>query len=159
MATNEPYNPFRNQAPVAVPPPQPTGGNGLAIAGMVVGIVGLVMFFMPVGGPVVSLVGLILSLVGLRHAATVGGRGKGMAIAGIACAACGLLIGLFVTIVVLRDFDDRRRSKRFDSEVQTLRVQTRERSYVSSRSGSPSGSGCAMPASKSIQIRRSLRQS
>ena len=67
--------------------------NGLAIAGMVVGIVGLVIGFWGI----VPLVGVILSGVALKQINETGDKGKGMAIAGLVCG----LIGLVWTVLSL----------------------------------------------------------
>lgn len=104
MATNAPYNPF----PPAPPPPAPAAaspqGNGLAVAGMVVGIVGLVLFWVPYVGGVVSLVGLVLGAVGIARANKVG-RGKGMAIAGVACGLCGVIANIYTSYMVMSAFN------------------------------------------------------
>ncbi|MBQ9765618.1 MAG: DUF4190 domain-containing protein [Lachnospiraceae bacterium] len=60
--------------------------NGLAIAGMVVSIVGLFISFYGV----IPLVGVILSAVALKQIPTTGDKGKGMAIAGLVCGIVGL---------------------------------------------------------------------
>ncbi len=123
MATREPYNPFPKQPPVAVPTPAPRG-NGLAVAGMVLGILGLVAFFVPFAGPVLSLLGLVFGIFGVKHAGKVGGRGKGMAIAGIACGASGIVVGGLITYVVMDAVEDRRdKLKRADAEVHVNRIQ------------------------------------
>lgn len=130
MATQEPYNPFPRQPPVAVPTPPPaSSGNGLAIAGMVVGILGLVAFFVPYVGPILSLVGLVFGVLGVMRAGKVG-TGKGMAIAGIACGASGILIGGFVTYLFLSAFKDYRdKAKRSEADLHINRIQKGIRTY------------------------------
>lgn len=70
------------------PPPQPVytpyGGygatqtNGPGIAGMVLGIIGVLSFWFPFIGLPVSIVGLVLSSVGMKRV-----TGKGFAVAGL----------------------------------------------------------------------------
>ncbi len=85
-AYNQPYGP----APVQEP------GNGMATAGFVVSLVSFLCCTL--GSPV----GLILSIVGMTKAKNVGGKGKGLAIAGIILGALGILafiISLIATIL------------------------------------------------------------
>jgi hypothetical protein len=109
--------------PVAGPPglrppglPGPSGpggtparrvGNGIALAGMVCGIVGLVTGWIPffgVVGIVASIVGLSLSIPGLRRSHETGER-RSFAITGIITSVIGLLVGvlgIFLTVIVFR---------------------------------------------------------
>ena len=69
-----------------------TPGNGLATASLVLGIIALVIVFIPVLGMLAWLcapIGLILGLVALSKP-----HGRGSAIAGIVCSALSLLICL-----------------------------------------------------------------
>ena len=85
------------QAPAYGPPPtapQNTGGNGLAIASVVLGGVGLVLSWIFLGG-ILALVGLVLGVVAL-----VKKRGSRLlAIIGTAVSALALVISVIVTIV------------------------------------------------------------
>lgn len=76
--------------------------SGLAIAGMVLGIVSIVLFFLAWIGSVVGVVGLILSLVGLSKSKQMGGPGRDMAIAGVITRAAGIVIGVVVTIIAIQ---------------------------------------------------------
>jgi hypothetical protein len=68
--------------------------NGLAIAGLVVAIVGSVMFFVPVLGPLVAFTGVVLAGFGWRSAVKkLGGSGKGMAISALCIGLLGTAIG------------------------------------------------------------------
>lgn len=69
-----------------------SGTNGLAVAGMVCGIVGI-FFFNFVLGPL----GIIFGAVGLRRAPAKGGRG--MAVAGIVCGAVAVVLWVILLVV------------------------------------------------------------
>ena len=91
--------------PPQAPPPPPGGGfpqqqghPGIAIAGFIVGLIGLLTFWVPYLGAVLSIVGLILSILGMR-AANERNAPKGFAIAGLVCSIIGVLLGVFWTIV------------------------------------------------------------
>lgn len=105
MAQHSPFpnnNPFSDprvnpyaaaQTPFGTPQSRPTGSNGLAIAGLILTICGLMAFWVPVIGFGLSLTGFILAGFGLRRAKTKhAGVGKKMSIA-------ALLIGTVATLV------------------------------------------------------------
>lgn len=68
------------------PAPQAAGRSGLAVAALVLGIVGLAISWMPIINNlafIVALVGLILGIVGIVGCSRKGKGGKGLAIAGV----------------------------------------------------------------------------
>ena len=83
---------------------QPYGGQGymppqkepkgFAIAGMVLGIVSIVCCCSPYIGGITGLLGLVFSIIVLAQKRP----GKGMAIAGVVCAALGLLLSICMFI-------------------------------------------------------------
>ena len=94
------------QAPPPPPPgagpglPQQQGNPGLAIAGFVVGLIGLLLFWFTFVGLVVSIIGLILSIIGRRQAVERGAP-TGLATAGLICSIIGVAAGLIFTILVI----------------------------------------------------------
>jgi hypothetical protein len=100
--------------PQAPPPPpqgygapQQQGHPGMAIAGFVVGLLGLILFWVPYLGALLAIVGLVLSILGLRQA-NERNAPKGFAIAGLVCSILGALIGIIWTIAftILADETD-----------------------------------------------------
>lgn len=93
--------------PPAVPEQQPTGpgvarpaGSGLAVAGLVVGIIALLFSFIPIIGVIAWILGplaVVFGAVGISRA-NKGAPGKGMAIAGLILGIVSLLIALFWVI-------------------------------------------------------------
>lgn len=79
-------------APAAPAPLTPTATNGLAIAGLIVGIIAFLSGWIPIFGLLIAIVAVILSIIGLRK----GGPQKGMAIAGLITGGLGLLWSLIV---------------------------------------------------------------
>lgn len=72
----------------------PTAGKTLGMVGMILGIVAVVLSFIPCLGMyalIPGVIGLILSIVSISQAGKVGAP-KGMAIAGIACSIVGCAI-------------------------------------------------------------------
>src|SRR5450830_1865148 len=90
---------------VAQPAPTPQPGpakasNGLATAGFVLGLIGLLGSFIPVlniGGMVIGVVGAVLAAVGLAKAKK-SGAGKGLAMAGLILGVLALIIGFVVNV-------------------------------------------------------------
>lgn len=108
-----PANPYAAQpAPYTMPAAGPYGtapygaapitSNGLALAGFIVALVGLLL-------GIAAAVGLILSIIGFQRAnrmiasgITAGSR-RGLALAGIIIASVALLINLLVTVANIAD--------------------------------------------------------
>src|SRR6266550_2914960 len=77
-----------------LPPPPPTAApasNGVATAGMVLGILGVVLFWLPVVGFAMAIVAVVLGGVGLSRA-NMGGGGRGQAIAGLVLGVVGIAL-------------------------------------------------------------------
>jgi hypothetical protein len=72
--------------PVQGGEPPAQGGGGLAIASLVLGIIGLIAACVPLCGFPINLTGLILGILGLKS------PNRGMAIAGTTCSAIGMVL-------------------------------------------------------------------
>jgi hypothetical protein len=102
----QPYLPMQPQPVIYQPMPQYAGypgaaavrqpKNGLAIASLVFGIIGVFTSWLLVGIPF-CIVGLVLAAMGKRRS-----RDKGMAIAGLVLSIIGIVVGIgvFVAIIV-----------------------------------------------------------
>lgn len=76
-------------------PPPPAPKNGFGTAGFVLGLLGLIFSPVPIVGVIawpLVILGLILAIIGLNRAKKGDATNKGLAIAGIACSALGLLV-------------------------------------------------------------------
>jgi hypothetical protein len=80
----EPIPPIR---PPAMPPTEDSRGK--ATAGLVLGIIGMIAWFIPCFGLPVTITGLVFSLKGLKS------TGHGMAVAGLVMS----IIGLVLTVI------------------------------------------------------------
>lgn len=84
------------------PAQQPTAAsavNGFAIAGLVCGVVGLVLFLIPPVALTLTVIGGICAAIGL----SVAGRtraGQGMSVAGLVCSIVGAVLTVIVLAVV-----------------------------------------------------------
>jgi hypothetical protein len=85
--------------PVVTPyPVQAPSNNGLAIAGFVTALVGLVLFWVPFLGVVLSGTGLVLSAVGISQGKKTGGP-TGLGVAGLVLGIVGVLA--FFSLITL----------------------------------------------------------
>lgn len=82
---SQPYSPIPGQQ-------QPSEGMGLAIAGMIFGILSIVLCICNLFDFVIVLPGIILSSIALAGH----NQGKGMAIAGLVCSIIGFLLSGFI---------------------------------------------------------------
>jgi len=83
------------------PDAQQQEGNGMAVAAMVLGILGLVLSFVAGAGFICGLLGLIFGIIGIKKAGRIGGKGKGMALTGLITGSIGMLINLIIIAVVV----------------------------------------------------------
>ena len=80
-------------------PAQPS--NGIGIAAMVVGIVALLLCWIPFLGLVLAIVALVLGIVGIRKASRGEATNKGMAITGVVTGGLALLGGILSVLFFL----------------------------------------------------------
>jgi hypothetical protein len=74
--------------------------KGMAITGMVLGIVGLLTALFYIGG-VVGIIGLIFSIIGLRAANRGRAAGRGMAIAGLVTSILAIVVNAIEIVFVV----------------------------------------------------------
>lgn len=90
--TNDSFNSVNNQS-FNNYVPEPEEGPGYAIAGMVCGILSIVLCCCQIYlSGALAVIGLVFSILVLKN----GKPGKGMAIAGVVCSAIGIIIALFL---------------------------------------------------------------
>lgn len=74
--------------------------NGIAIAGMIVGIISLITCWVPIIPVVLGILGLVFGIKGYNASKTFSDfRGRGPGIAGMICGSIGLIISLFYTVI------------------------------------------------------------
>lgn len=96
--------------PAFTPPPAPPArsSNGLATAGFVLGLLGLLGSFIPlinVVGIVLGVLGAILAAVGLAKAKRTG-AGKGLAMAGLVLGVLAVVVAIVINVVFANAVDD-----------------------------------------------------
>lgn len=78
---------------------QPKSGNGKAIAALVLGIVSILMFWTSIFDAVLVIPALIFGFIARHEANSRRTDGKGMALAGLICAAVGTVLAIVMTVV------------------------------------------------------------
>jgi hypothetical protein len=97
MSTPPPPPPY----PSYRPPPggnvyRPTGNNGKALASMVCGIVGLVVF-----GFILGIIAIVLGSIAKNEIRRTGQGGYGMATAGIVLGIIDIIAGIFIVAALV----------------------------------------------------------
>jgi predicted PurR-regulated permease PerM len=87
-------------------------GNGMAVAGLVLGILAVVFCWIPFLDQILALLGIIFGALGMGKANKIGGKGKGAAIAGLVCGVLGLILG--IVLIVLAMMATRETARHFD---------------------------------------------
>ena len=116
----QPYGTPSFSAPA--PQSQGSGSNGMAIASLVLGIIGLVTFWACGFGALPGLIAVVLGILGLQAANKLPGQPqRGLAIAGIVTGGLAVLVGIgfWVAVVALGDDVD----SEFDRIQQELEDQ------------------------------------
>jgi hypothetical protein len=85
--------------------PAPRTSSGKAIAGLVLGILSIVLCWLSLFDAVFVILGLIFSIIALGE--TKGGRmsGRGLAVAGLVCTIIGALLATVLTVLIVRAAD------------------------------------------------------
>ena len=86
-----------------------SGSNGIATAGLVVGIVSILLFWTFGFGVLLGIVAVVLGAIGMKRAERLPGRlNRGQGLAGVITGAAGIVLGVaFVVVVVMaaEEFD------------------------------------------------------
>ncbi len=97
-----PYDPSAPPPPQFHAYPQPQTGNGKAIAGLVLGILSILLCLLSVFDLLFLIPGLVFSLIALGETKNGHGSGRGIAVAGLVCTIVGAVLATLITIVYVR---------------------------------------------------------
>lgn len=100
------YGPPQAYGPAPGYPAAPVGQqtNGLAVAALVVGVIALVICWVPFVGALTGIVGLGLGIAALVRSSRLGGNGRGAAVAGTVLSGLALLAGIVITSIAISLF-------------------------------------------------------
>jgi hypothetical protein len=101
-----PPPPYQQYPHPGYPPPPSSPRNGLGIAALVLAIVALFAFWSVIGGVAIGVVAVILGIVGWGRAKRGEASNGGVAIAGIALGALGIIVALAFIPVWIAIFNE-----------------------------------------------------
>jgi len=132
------------EAPSAKPLPT---GNGMAVAGLVLGLCALVLCWIPFLNWVLALLGIVFGGVGMSRAKQRGGRGFGLAVAGLICAVIGAAIGTWVFLTAMKSFEGyMAKGRMIEAQLQLNRMGKSLKVYYVTMGSFPSGTAPLTPA-------------
>ena len=70
----------------------------MAVAALVLGIIAVVLCFVVVLNWILAILAIIFGAVGMSKANKIGGKGKGMATAGLALGVIGAILGVVIVV-------------------------------------------------------------
>ena len=121
-------------------------GNGMAVAGMVLGIIALVLFWVPFLNWVLALLGIIFGALGISRGNKVG-RGKGFAIAGLICGLIAAILGVVIWLMLVRGVKEfAHKVKSLDGELEANRLSRSAKASAVENGAFPKGSVGPTPA-------------
>lgn len=128
-------------APLSATTTAPKGSNGLATAGFVLGLLGVLTCWIPilnVVGIILGILGAVLAAVGLAKSKKVG-AGKGLAIAGIVLGVLAVLLAILINVASSKAVDDALDDN--DADVPSSTVAASPDSTASTPTADSEGSG------------------
>ncbi len=124
----------------------PTTGNGVALAGMILGIVGLVLCWFPLVGWLLSGLAIVFGAIGMSRSGRLGGFRRGQAITGLVCGIVGVLLGGIMAAIAIPAFMDyMHKSKRTISSLELNIMSKRIKVYYGEHGELPPSSVASLP--------------
>jgi type II secretory pathway pseudopilin PulG len=148
MATHQPPA-YATHAP---PPPQ---GNGLAIAGLITGILSVVLCFLWFVGPILAILAIIFGAIGMSRAKKQGGRGKGAALAGLILGIVGIVLAIIVVAMLIfaaSSLEYMKKSKKTEASIHLNTIEKRIKMFYVEKGRVPA-STALMPPSTACESR------
>jgi len=110
-------------------PPLDRPNNGMATAGMVLGILGIVLCWVPGVGLLCALLGIVFGSIGLSRAGRLH-RGRGAAVTGLVCGILGFVILPIMAAIAIPAFlDYMNHSKATAADLDARRIEAGIKSY------------------------------
>jgi len=121
----------------------------MAIAGLVLGIIGVVLCWIIILGSVVTLLGVVFGALGLEASKKRGGAGKGAAIAGLVLGIVGLVASIAIptllrgAIAVFSSYSEK--SREIEGKLNLDRLGRSVRAFHAEKADLPPSSGGILP--------------
>ena len=99
-----------------------------AIVGMILGILSVILCWVPVIGLVLGIIALILSIKGLKNSKIIN-KGKGLSVTGISCGSVGIGVNIIYSIMYIILFLFARTAvdeiKKYDNDINNYYNETK----------------------------------
>lgn len=99
-----------------------------AIVGMILGILSVILCWVPVIGLVLGIIALILSIKGLKNSKIIN-KGKGLSVTGISCGSVGIVVNIIYSIMYIILFLFARTAvdeiKKYDNDINNYYNETK----------------------------------
>lgn len=99
-----------------------------AIVGMILGILSVILCWVPVIGLVLGIIALILSIKGLKNSKIIN-KGKGLPVTGISCGSVGIVVNIIYSIMYIILFLFARTAvdeiKKYDNDINNYYNETK----------------------------------
>ena len=99
-----------------------------AIVGMILGILSVILCWVPVIGLVLGIIALILSIKGLKNSKIIN-KGKGLSVTGISCGSFGIVVNIIYSIMYIILFLFARTAvdeiKKYDNDINNYYNETK----------------------------------
>jgi hypothetical protein len=104
--------------------------NGIATAGLVCGILGIVLCWLPFVGLIAGLLGIIFGGIGMARAGSRAGKGRGAAIAGLVCGILAFVFTALAAAIAIPAFlDYMKKGKKTESSLMLRSIETKIKTY------------------------------
>lgn len=116
----------------------PPAKNGMATAGMILGIVGIVLCWVPLVGLLCGLLGVIFGAIGMSRAGRLGGIGRGAGVTGLATGIISVvLLPIMAAIAIPAFMEYMKKGKKTESALHLDRLERRIKAYYVERAELP----------------------
>jgi hypothetical protein len=135
-----PASPPQYQAPYQ---PQ-AAGNAMATWGLVLGIVGIVLCWVPLLGWASAILGIVFGAIGIGKANRVG-RGKGAAVTGLVLGCLGAVLPIVAVVAIPAFLEYMAKPKQSQSEIQMRVLEKKIKAYYNMKGELPPSAETVLP--------------
>ena len=123
--------------------------NGMATAGMICGIIGIVLCWFPFLGLIAGLLGIVFGAIGMSRAGRLGNVGKGAAITGLVCGIMSFFMtGVMAAVAIPAFLEYMNKGKKTEANLQLRSIETKVKTFRIEKGRTPID-GAVMPAAVS----------
>jgi len=103
--TDQPNYGFTSGEPASASPSEPAG-NGIAVAGFILGLLAALSFLFAPISIILGILGIVFGAIGMAKANRLAGKNKGMALWGLILGIVGIVLSITVVVWALSQTDE-----------------------------------------------------